>query len=563
MKNKLLFWLVMLGNTALAQGQYVPLNTPTYEIIERLDILYDKWLPISHTAIKPYHRGYVGAVGEILRRSGMRFNQAQQFYLQYLTDDNSEWCDSIKSYNRFKLWYFFREQASFLHFQNKHFSVKANPVFGFRVAGDFSNTQDKKFTFQNSRGAEVRFDIKRIVSAYFFITENQEIPLNYVNETIKDTSRAFVPGEGYWKPYRTNGIDYFQARGHVNINVMKYFDVTFGHDKNFIGNGIRSMFLSDNSHASFFLKLNTRIWRINYQNIWTEYTGDYKRGGDRLLPKKYAAFHHLNFNVARGVDIGFFEGIIFGRQRTFEFQYLNPIIFYRSIEQSLGSPDNALLGFDIKANLFQHVQLYGQFLLDEFNFAELKKNQKWWGNKYAIQGGIKYIDIIPNLDAQVEFNMARPFMYTHNMRGSDSVLSNYTHYNQPIAHPLGANFIELITQVRYNLLGRFQVTARYIYSNYGEDYFIDSLGKNSNIGQDINLISSSRTRTYGNYQSQGMKVQQHMFHLLASYQPWHNIFIDLEFLLRDKNSQINSRDMRTIYLGLNARWNFAFKRMEF
>src|SRR6185369_5123142 len=115
-------------------------------------------------------------------------------------------------------------------------------------------------------------------------------------------------------------------------------------------------------------------------------------GPDRLLKKKYAAMHHLDVNIGKSLNIGLFEAIIFGRENHFEFGYLNPIIFYRSLEQQNGSYDNAVAGLDFKANVAKKFQFYGQFILDEFNLEETKKGDGWWGNKYGFQLGAKYID---------------------------------------------------------------------------------------------------------------------------------------------------------------------------
>src|SRR5690606_25152298 len=85
-----------------------------------------------------------------------------------------------------------------------------------------------------------------------------------------------VPGYGFYKPFKTNGVDYFDARGYITFNVAKYIDVQFGYDKNFIGNGYRSLFLSDWGNSNLFLKLNTKIWKINYQNLFMELMPQYE-----------------------------------------------------------------------------------------------------------------------------------------------------------------------------------------------------------------------------------------------------------------------------------------------
>ena len=72
---------------------------------------------------------------------------------------------------------------------------------------------------------------------------------------------------------------------------------------------------------------------------------------------------------------------------------------------------------------------------------------------------------VDHLDLRVEFNMARPYTYSHN----DTLGSNYSHYNQALAHPLGANFREVLAIVQYQPSKRLQLEARAIRANYGED----------------------------------------------------------------------------------------------
>jgi len=79
----------------------------------------------------------------------------------------------------------------------------------------------------------------------------------------------------------------------------------------------------------------------------------------------------------------------------------------------------------------------------------LKYKNGYWANKQALQLGLKSIDVlgVPNLDIQGEVNLVRPFVYT-----SKDNYSSYTHYNQALAHPLGANFKEIIGIVKYQPL---------------------------------------------------------------------------------------------------------------
>ena len=140
--------------------------------------------------------------------------------------------------------------------------------------------------------------------------------------------------------------------------------------------------LSEFAGNQLFVKLNTRIWKFNYQNLFMELHSEGKsNNNNNLVPKKYAAMHHLSMNVLPWLNVGLFEGVVFGRKDKFEFGYMNPIIFCRTVEGNLGSSDNAMVGADFKANLFKRVQLYGQLIIDELNFAELRQRPQLVGEQ--------------------------------------------------------------------------------------------------------------------------------------------------------------------------------------
>ena len=56
---------------------------------------------------------------------------------------------------------------------------------------------------------------------------------------------------------------------------------------------------------------------------------------------------------------------------------------------------------------------------------------------------------IKRLDITAEYNMVRPYTYSHDRAEEGIVISNYTHYNSPLAHPLGSNFREGLLRAVY------------------------------------------------------------------------------------------------------------------
>lgn len=215
---------------------------------------------------------------------------------------------------------------------------------------------------------------------------------------------------------------------------------------------------------------------------------------------KFATLHYLSWNVCKRLNVGFFESIIWqgadsNRSRSYDVNYLNPVIFFRPVEYSLGSSDNAFIGFSFKIKAFKKQQLYGQIILDEFLLKEVKARTGWWANKQGVQLGFRSFDLfrIKNLELQTECNYVRPYTYSHG-----STQQNYGHLNHPLAHPLGANFMEGVTMINYRYK-KWGVDLKGVYALYGAD----SAGKN--MGQNIFESYASRPRDYGNFTTQGIK----------------------------------------------------------
>jgi hypothetical protein len=538
---------------SFAQTTYLPQDAKENVLLERLEIKLQRDSVLNFSKTKPYSRkAIVPYLSQTIDPSTL--SRVDQHNYQSLLLDNIEWTTGDRSAfnSRKPIGRFFRTPANFYEVHIKDFDLVVNPIIQFSLG------QEKDYSeglFQNTRGLTLRGKIADKIGFAAYLTENQERDPLYV----QDWENRFksVPGAGYYKDFKTDAYDYFDARGYFTFGVTKYIDVAFGYDRNFIGNGQRSLFLSDFANNSLFLKLNTRIWKFNYQNLFMELVTAEPRGPDRLLGKKYAVMHHLDFDVSRSINIGLFEGVIFGRKDHFEFGYLNPVIFYRSIEQQNGSFDNSVAGLDFKANAAKHFQFYGQLLLDEFKLSEIKAGNGWWGNKWGYQLGAKYIDAlgIKNLDLQLEVNRVRPFTYSHN----DSV-ANYTHYNQPLAHPLGANFSEVIAVARYQPAPKWMITGKL--SGYKQG--LDVGGRN--FGSNIFLpnVPPYRLGDYGYEIGSGQLARVFLGSLLVSYELKENMFIDLYGFTRNFKVPDNSAlDDKTTVISAGFRWNMHRREFAF
>jgi hypothetical protein len=553
------FEIILLAcSSSQAQSVYAPLNSDYYHLVERYEIKQGRFAEQLHSQMKPYLRRSIAALADSLSdEAGL--SEIDRFNLNYLRSDNWEWSEKADN-DRQKpvLKYFFNKKSDFFQYQQEDFDLHVNPVLHFGLGRD-QNEQLSRNTYLNTRGVEIRGMIDRKLGFYTYLTDTQAgFPL-YVQNQIK----AFdaVPGEGYYKDgdrAMPTDVDFLTARGYISFDATKHIQMQFGHDRHFIGNGYRSMILSDYASNYLFLKVNTQVWKLNYQNIFAQMNAEVLNA-DGFRPKKYFAFHHLSTNITPNFNIGVFEAIVFAPRDTiansgFDLNYLNPIIFYRSVEQQLGSPDNALLGIDFRWNFLKRFQLYGQLNIDELQVREVLSGNGWWGNKQAGQIGLKYIDAfgISNLDLQGEVNIARPYTYTQNNK-----FTNYAHYQQPLAHPLGANFYESIGIIRYQPLARLQLTGKLIYIRYGAD------AEGSNWGGNIFLDNRRIEQLFGNRIGQGIEESILFGDFTASYQVFHNFFLDFKQVLRRQQSEIAERNLNTSFTSLSIRWNIPQRLHEF
>lgn len=544
----------------ISQSTYLPQGDKQNILLERLEIKSgtDSVLNFSKTKYFNRHKYAINGVRNYLQHNNEPgLSKVDAWNLQRLYLNNTEWLteEERELYRSKKpiLKNFYTSPANLYEVHVKDFDLVVNPVIQYTISKESDNDQH---LFLNTRGLTVRGKIANKIGFSAYLTDNQERDPAYVQQWIND--RDAVPGAGYYKSFKAaGGVDYFDARGYFSFNVTKYIDVAFGYDKNFIGNGHRSLFLSDFGNSNLFLKLNTRVWKLNYQNIFMELQNASVRGGDKLIGKKYAVMHHLDVNITKWLNIGLFEGVVFGRENRFDLSYLNPIIFYRSIEQQNGSADNAVAGLDFKANFAKRFQVYGQLLLDEFKLSEIKNNRGWWANKWGVQLGGKYIDAfnIKNLDLQLEHNSVRPFTYSHR----DSV-ANYTHYNQPLAHPLMANFKEWIGIARYQPAPKWMIQAKAIVYQQGRDSSSISYGSNIFLPH----VPPYRVNEYGYSIGSGWKTNVMYASLLVSYELKENFFLEVFGSTRKqetKTAPIMSDKSTVVSFGF--RWNMHRREFDF
>lgn len=303
---------------------------------------------------------------------------------------------------------------------------------------------------------------------------------------------------------------YADLRARVLYKPNSIFSFQGGIDNNFIGEGARSLLLSDYGIPAPFAQVKTNFWHFEYDVIYHFLR---EKNSANNWQSKYGVTHYLSYNVTKWMNIGLFENVLFapsekGLTRGFDAEYLNPIIFYRPQEYSLGSSDNSLMGGQISFK-YKHHTLYGQLAIDDFVLAEYRAKTNWWGNKYAYQLGIKgyFEDKGYKWFYRIENNYVRPYTYAH-----INYSLNYGNQGFALAHPLGSNFNELYAEVKMNK-GNFNLKAFV-------NYYMKGFDKNDSLsfGGNIYMPYNERPYDYGVITGQGSKINILHLNLTLSYE---------------------------------------------
>ena len=552
MRFTLIIILALTISKLAAQSTDIPLNSWAYPVLDEWDVKGENNV---FSTVKPVSRAYFS---EISNGVNWELSKSDQADLDFIILETREHQDSVPAAQKGLFNALYKYESDFFAYSNDEIDLHVNPVWLIEAGKDTEGRLDETL-YQNYRGLELRGTVDNRVSFYTLISENQARYADYIKD-MTDSTLA-VPYEGFWKQYGGTGVDFLRAQGYVDINATKHIGVQLGYGKHFIGDGKRSLILSDIGNNYPYLRLNTKVWKIQYTNIFAQliaqtYGGDFGLLGTGAFPKKYMANHHLSVQVSNNLTIGLFESFIQGDStNNTNLGMLNPLIFFKAIEQQDGSGGNTIVGLDFKWNLWKRVSLYGQLAIDELVIGELLDNTGWWGNKQGFQLGGKYFDAfgLKNLDLQLELNRVRPYLYAH-----DSYYTSYSHYNMALAHPLGANFREVISSISYQPIPKLKLKADLLLAKYGND--INGLS----YGRDIMepYLPDNRPGDYGNDMFQGETIDLTMVQLYAQYMLYHNLILNGTMIYRDESS-VTGLSKATQMLTFGVYWNFPVRSYLF
>lgn len=442
------------------------------------------------------------------------FHQAIRPFNQWFVSDNSfnkTFKDSSKFYYDATVLLY---KKHLLEIHQKDVHIGMDLLFNISIGNRyFQNDDDKlKRVSTNTRGFRIVANIGNNVSFETQFYENQFFFPNYMDSIVSRRGVAF--GVGRTKPFKTNGFDAGYAVGWLNYKVSKTLNIKFGHSKMFIGNGYRSLLISDNSSPfpmlNFHFQSPNKKWSYLSTFAWLQSLNRSITtvSTEALFKRKNATIHYLSFKPNPKIEIGVFESTIFksyddslGFVNPSPF-FFNPIIGINSSVFGLNSVNNSLLGLNASYT-FKDYQFYGQIAIDNWDKIGYQAGIKWYSPFHLDKNWI-----------QVEFNHAPAYMYS---TSNVNLLQNYTHMNQELAHPIGASFNEIVLLYHYykdHWFGDAEICystrKRGTTQQYGENIFRPNDPLFTNALSGVESISTFYWKIEGGYQF-NIKTRMQLF----------------------------------------------------
>ena len=511
-------------------------------------------IPFSHS----YYAQFDGAMNQVgsnnhTASKPFTYDEVSKYYNLKAVNESLQ--KNVSSWLGRKFW-----NENMVQIQGEGYWLSLNPIVDLQLGK--ASDLDASYTYVNTRGINFRGGLGKQINFTTTIFESQGRFAGYFNdyaETLKPSggNPAIIPGIGIAKQFKTDSYDFPLAEANITYTPSKIFNFQLGYGRNFIGDGYRSLLESDGASPYPYFKINTTFWKIKYTNTYM-WLKDVRPDvtAEKTYASKYMANHYLSWNVSNKLNLGFFESVVWTdtNNRGFDVNFVNPIIFYRSVEFASSSKSgNALLGITSKYKWNNQVNLYGQLLIDEFSFGDIKSGDNSWKSKIGYQLGAKYFNAfkVKDLLLQLEYNHVRPYVYSHS-----NIITNYAHNNQSLGHQWGGNFEELVAIGRYHK-GRYFADAKFTIGKRGFDF--DTAEDGYNYGGNI-YKSYEENRPYdsGVKVGQGNKTNIFIADVQAGYlvNPATNLKFFASFIFRNFDPTKNTD---TIFKQSTTWFNLGFR----
>lgn len=512
-------FVIITANKGFAQLIYQPYS---YQFYQKLNAAEYSPTTSLHTSLKPY----------IIADSGIVRQVYDSLMMSNVDNAGKNWIHKVLF------------SGHLAEVKNKNYTFSIDYLPDLQAGREF---ESKQTTDLNTRGYQISATIG---SNFFFYTsgyENQGKFANYEANYISKTD--MIPGEAYDRSFLGYN-DWSYATTLMGYKLSKAVTIVLGEDKTFIGDGYRSVLLSDYAANYPLLRLTADLGpNVQYMAMWAymEDPSAVQFNSFTNNRRKWGAFHYIDWSINKRASIGFFNALIAeeandqGKLHGFDVNYIDPLYFSSSLGPSGAGtiPDHTLVGFNGKYKFFNKTTIYGQLLFDQSLSPVNNSGGKAW------QLGFKGSDLfkVKSLNYLFEYNTAAPYTYANR-----NPIVNYTELDEPLGDPLGANFKELLGIVNYSI-GRFDLQGEIDYAKTGLNIGSINYGQDITLADNINLPPAT-TGTTGQGLATTVKYAEGTVAYLLN--PKYNFRLEVGALLRQETNSETSLKTAMITIGLRS-----------
>ncbi len=424
----LLVMITLFVEQISAQQQNLPLNREFNLVNQKV---FNSHYSNTHTSFQP------------IIQSQINLGESRTLGLS-LGEDNSYLVNIKKEEKRNRSWVIrkmFFENLLIVDTGKLYLTI--DPLLNLEMGKDSEDSTGQTLS-KNTRGIIVRGNVGKKFSFETSFYENQATLPGYLSDYADAT--GVVPGQGRWKRFKTNGYDFASSSANISYSPAKFINFQMGIGKHFIGDGYRSLLLSDVSFNYPFWKITTTFGKKNqfqYTKLNASLSSLTRRDegstAEALFVRKSMSTHYFSWLASKWLNIGLFESTLWQTEdssgtKPFQYQQLNPIIGVNALTTITDNANHSNVGVNTKIKLPFKLVLYNQFVYDCNQYEKTS----------GYQVGMKYFGI-NNLTLQTEYNvMNNPYNTTF-----EPELEKFTNYNEFLAHPSGDNFKEIVGIINY------------------------------------------------------------------------------------------------------------------
>ncbi len=398
--------------------------------------------------------------------------------------------DSSKQYYDFTYILF---QKHLIEVKGEDYTLSIDPILDMSLGKNLSDTVSRKL-FQNTKGVRIQATLFKNFAFSASIYENQARFNPYENQYYSAigelypqadstylTQNAVVPGGGRTKPFKGDAFDYAAAVGYFVYSPVKNVQITAGNNTQFIGDGYRSVLLSDNSFFAPYFRIDWQFHpKFSFSYLRSKHLNLMRRMVSSSVEVNYEqkgySVNYFTYKPNEKLNISLFESGNWNRgdslsSRAAHPLFYNPVPFVSGLALKNKNEVVSLLGLNIGFQLAKNHRVYGQVAMNDFNSSKLAGQIGYRGYNYFGIGDFML---------QVEYNYVAQETYE-----ADNRRLNNVHFNLPVAHIKGNGFQEFLIRTNYEYKRMYVdvLATYYMLSNYSNESLLpvyESFARNSN-----------------------------------------------------------------------------------